>query len=593
MRQKTLLIVCSMTAGALMQGSVIGQECRTPSTGAVIHDAGAKRIHVDALRGSDSTGCGEISAACKTISQGLKQATKYTVADVIVNPGTYRESISLPSEFGSTSSRILIIEAAESGTAMIDGADRWPDWTLNGDGTFSHAWQYTWGYAAQPFLKTGGPAVGCLGLRREMVFVNGIQLTQVLQGPLTQPGTFSVIDGQSDPNAADNCPALTAGDRAIVLYPPAGVNIHSADVEVAVRNNLFTTGESGAQNLKLKGLVFQHDNNGANISGFGAIRISGDNSKNQGANILLDSVTVRNNNWQGLVLRANLNLTVRNSTFTSNGENGVEVYRPLNFLFTGNTVTYNNWRGLQGGLTGWDADGMKVVRAHFVQVDKSSFSNNFTGGLWFDTDSENLCITGDTFNENLTNGLYFEAIQGPALVYQSVFYKNHGQGLQVANSTRITVRQSTAFDNGANAFFIGGSATPRDVANWQNPGVNYKLLTQDWVLDGVNFAFGPDTAAGSNLIGTSLDSIAPFTSTLLSNYNDWYAANNPDPFDVPGRGKISLSDWRNLTGQDAKSTQTAVRAAALPPVPICIGGDCGGAGRSGASNAPHGKLRRP
>ncbi len=421
-----------------MQGSAIGQQCTTPSHGAVIHDAGARRIYVDAAKGSDSPRCGEISSACKTITQGLNHGTKYSVVDVIVNPGTYRETISLPSQFGSSTSRTLIIEAAESGTAIIDGADRWAQWTLNGDGTFSHSWQYAWGYAAQPFLKTGGPAVGCLGLRREMVVVNGIQLTQVLQGPLTQAGTFFVVDGQSDSNPADNCPALAAGQRSIVIDPPDGVNISTADVEVAVRNNLFTTGESGAQNLELKGLVFQHDNNGANISGFGAISISGDNSKKLGANILLDSVTARNNNWQGLILHANSNITVRNSTFSANGENGVEVYRPLNFLFTGNTVTYNNWRGLQGGLTGWDADGMKVVRAHFVQVDKSFFSNNFTGGLWFDTDSENLCITGDTFSENLTNGLYFEAIQGPALVYQSVFYKNHGQGLQTANSSRIT-----------------------------------------------------------------------------------------------------------------------------------------------------------
>ena len=593
MRQKTLLIVCSMTAGVLMQGSVIGQQCTTPSTGAAIHDAGAKRIYVDAVKGLDSSSCGEISAACKTVMQGLKQATKYTVVDMIVNPGTYHESISLPSEFGSASSRTLIIEAAQSGTAIIDGADRWPDWKSNGDGTFSHPWQYTWGYAVQPFLKTGGPAVGCLGLRREMVFINGTQLTQVLQGPLTQAGTFFVTDGQTDSNSEDNCPALTAGERAIVIYPPVGVNISTVDVEVAVRNNLFTTGESGAQNLELKGLVFQHDNNGANISGFAAIRIVGDNSKKLGANILLDSVTVRNNNWQGLVLHANLDITVRNSTFAANGENGMEVYRPLNFLFTGNTVTYNNWRGLQGGLTGWDADGMKVVRAHFTEVDKSSFSNNFTGGLWFDTDSENLCVTGDTFNENLTNGLYFEAIQGPALVYQSVFFRNHGQGLQTANSSRITVRQSTAYDNGANALFIGGSATPRDVANWQNPGVNYKLLAQDWVLDGVNFASGPDTVAGSNLIGTSLDSIAPFTSTLLSNYNNWYVPNNSAFFNVPGHGKISLSDWQNLTGQDAKSSQTPVSSAALPPAPVCIGGDCGGADRSGAPNAPHGKSRRP
>jgi len=569
-------VMCVLTAGALMQGRIFGQQCTTPSTGARIDDAGATKIYVDAVNGSDSISCGDRSRACKTITQALRQAVALQVVDVIVNPGTYREAISLPSQFGESSSRTLVIEAAESSTAIIDGADRWLGWVPNGDSTYSLPWSYTWGYAAQPFLVAGGPRVGCLGLRREMVFVDGAQLTQLLQGPLTQPGTFLVIDGQSDSNPGDSCPALAGGPHEIIVRPPSGTNMSAADVEIAVRNNLFATTAAGAQNLELDGLVFQHDNNGANISGYGAISISGDNANQQGANILLDGVTAQYNNWQGLVLSANLDVTVRNSTFSWNGENGVEVYRPLNFLFTGNTVTYNNWRGAEGGLTGWDADGMKVVKAHFVEVDNSSFSNNFTGGLWFDTDNENLCITGDSFNQNSTNGLYFEATQGPALIYRSVFYKNQGHGLQTANSAGITARQSTLYDNGADAFFIGGTATVRAVSNWQQPGVEYHLLTQNWVFDGVNFGAGPDTASTANLIGTSLSTVSPFASTLLSNHNNWYAPNNSAPFDVPDHGHFNLSGWQSYTHQDMNSTQAAVTSNALPPVSACIGLDCGG-----------------
>jgi hypothetical protein len=576
MRRKTLIPVCILTACVLMQSRTFGQQCTTPSTGATINDTGATQIYVDAVNGTDSSSCGASASPCKSITQGLTQATGYTVVDMIVNPGTYRESLSLPNQFGESSPRTLVIEAATSGTAIIDGAAQWTGWSSNGDGTYSLAWPNTWGYAAQPFTASGGPAIGCLGLRREMVFINGTQLTQMLQGPLTQAGTFFVVDGQGDSNPGDSCPTLSGDSNVITVYPPSGTDISSADVEVAVQDNLFTTAGTGAQNLELKGLVFQHDNNGANNSGYSAIHISGNNVNNQGANILLDTVVARYNNWQGLDLSANLNITVRNSTFTWNGENGVEIYQPLNFLFTGNIVTYNNWRGYAGGLTGWDADGMKAVKAHFMEVDNSSFNNNFTGGLWFDTDNENICITGDSFNQNTTNGLYFEATQGPALVYQSVSYKNLGQGLQTANSSGITVRQSTVYDNGANALFIGGSTTVRDVYDWQVSGVEYQLLAQNWVLDGVNFATGPDTASGSNLIGTSLSTITPFTSTLLSNYNDWYAPNNATPFDVPGHGNYNLSGWQGYTGQDANSTQTAVTSDALPSATTCIGVDCGG-----------------
>jgi hypothetical protein len=559
-----------------MQAGIFGQQCATPSTGATIDDSGATKIYADAASGSDSIGCGDHAHPCRTITQALSEAANHQVAEIIVNPGTYRETISLPREFGENSSRTLVIEAAHASTAIIDGADQWTGWVPNGDGTYSLPWSYTWGYAPQPFTVSGGPAIGCLGLRREMVFIDGFQLTQVLQGPLTQAGTFFVVDGQSDSNAGDSCPALSGALRAISIRPPAGTNVSSADVEVAVRDNLFTASAAGAQNLELKGLVFQHDNNGANISGFGAIRISGDNANHEGANILLDGVTARYDNWQGLVLSANLDITVRNSTFTWNGENGVEVYRPLNFLFTGNAVTYNNWRGSQGGLTGWDADGMKVVKAHSMEVDDVAFDNNFTGGLWFDTDNENLCIARDSFNENATNGLYFEATQGLVLISRSIFYKNHGHGLQSANSARITVRQSTLYDNGGDALFIGGSASVRDVSNWQHPSDAYHLLTQDWVLDGVNFAAGPDTAPGSALIGTSLSTIDSFASTLLSDYNDWFAPNSSALFNVPGQGDHTLGGWHSLTGQDAHSTQAAVNSEALPPSPICIGLNCAG-----------------
>ncbi|MGB6431744.1 MAG: right-handed parallel beta-helix repeat-containing protein [Candidatus Acidiferrales bacterium] len=522
-----------------------------------------------------------------TITQALSQAIGHDVVEIIVNPGTYREALSLPSQFGEGSSSTIVIEAAQTGTAIVDGADQWSGWVPNGDRTYSLPWPYSWGYAAQPFTPAGGPALKCLGLRREMVFINGIQLVQVLQGPLTQAGTFFVVDAQSDPNPGDLCPTLTGKSRVISVFPPPGTDMSAADVEIAVRSNLFTTSPAGAQNLELKGLVFQHDNNGANISGFAAIHISGDDANSRGANILLDAVTARFNNWQGLDLSANFNATVRNSTFSWNGENGVEIYRPLNLLFTGNAVTYNNWRGAQGGLEGWDADGMKVVKAHLMEVDNSSFGHNLAGGLWFDTDNAKLCMTGDSFNENATNGLFFEATQGPAFVYRSVFYKNMGHGLQAANSTGITVRQSTVFDNGGDALFVGGSPTARETSNWQTPGLEYHLVTQNWVLDGVNIAAGPDTASGSSLIGTSLSTISPFTTTLLSNHNDWYAPNNSALFNVPGLADRSLGGWRSHTGQDVNSTEAPVTSEALPHAAKCIGLDCGR--RSGSAR----KSARP
>jgi len=85
-----------------------------------------------------------------------------------------------------------------------------------------------------------------------------------------------------------------------------------------------------------------------------------------------------------------------------------------------------------------------------------------------------------------------------------------------------------------------------------------------------------DTASGSGLIGTSLSTIAPFTVTLLSDYNNWYAPNNSASFNLPGQEDHTLGGWHILTGQDAHSTQAAVTSDAVPSSLICIGLDCAG-----------------
>lgn len=579
-------IVCTGLAAAGVR--VVAQSCITPSTGATI-GAPTEQIYVSASAGTDGAGCGTSGSPCKTINYGLGQAaaTGHS-AQVNVAAGTYREQIILPGYYNeSATSTLLIIKATTPGTAIVEGADPYTGWNNNGDGTYSHSWPYTWGYATQPF--SGGPALSCTGLRREMMFINGVPMTQQLQGPLTSPGTFLVIDNQSDPGAV--CPTLS-GAAMITVYPPSGTNMSTADVEVSTRGGNSTTpgglfySPSGAANLEISGLVFQHDNTPANNLGYAAISFYGADQNGYGPNVMLDGVTVQNNNWIGVYSTHNYDMTMQNSTFTQNGEDGLEVQQPKNFLFNGNTVTYNNWRAYSGcpSCTGWDMDGAKFLRGHGIEVDNSTFAYNLTGGLWFDYDNENICVQTSSFHDNLTNGLFFEATQGPALIYQDQIFQNMANGLQTANSENITVRQSTVYDNGAAGLFIGGQTAGRSVTDWETGG-NYSLIAENWVYDGVNFATGPHSATGAYLLNTSLGTIAPFTSTLWTNYNDYYAPSNSTPFYI-GSGAKSYSQWLALisgngynSGQDIGSNQNSVTSNALPSAPPCIGWDCPGGPR--------------
>jgi Right handed beta helix region len=585
-----LLVLFAFLTGQSLGLKSFAQSCITPSTGATINTTGATQIYVDATSGADNPSCGASGSPCKTINYGLSQASTHSVAQVNVNAGTYREAVTLPASYNeNASSNTLIIKATAAGTAIVEGADQWTGWTNNGNGTFSKSWPYTWGYAGQPFSGTGGPALSCVGLRREMMFINGTPMTQQLQGALTTAGTFSVVDNTAD--SAGVCPTLS-GTAMITVYPPAGTNMSTADIEVSTRGGSTTASTgglfnapNGAANLEVSGLVFQHDNTPANTFGSSAVNIHGADQNGLGANVLFDGVTVQYSNWIGLYSTHNFNLTMQNSTFTQNGEDGVEVQQPKNFLFTGNTVTYNNWRAYSGcpSCTGWDMDGAKFLRGHGVEVDNSTFANNLTGGLWFDFDNENICVQTSQFHDNLTNGLFIEATQGPVLLYQDQVYQNGANGLQTANSENVTVRQSTVYDNGAAGLFIGGQTAGRSVSDWETGG-NYSLIAENWIYDGVNFATGPHSATGAYLLNTSLGTIAPFTSTLWTDYNDYYAPSNSTPF-YPSSAK-TYAQWLTLIsgngfspGQDVNSNQNSITSNALPAAPTCIGWDCPGGPR--------------
>jgi hypothetical protein len=167
------------------------------------------------------------------------------------------------------------------------------------------------------------------------------------------------------------------------------------------------------------------------------------------------------------------------------------------------------------------------------------------------------------------------------LLYRDKIYGNHGNGLQTSNSENAIVRQTTIYGNGGAAFFIGGQVLPRPVRDWET-GARFSLIAKDWVFDGVTFATSRGDRRSGYLLGTALDSIAPFTSTLWTDYNDWYSDSDPAPFHLPN-GSKTFAQWKSLIknngfspGQDMDSAETVVTSTELPAARSCIGSDCSG-----------------
>jgi len=158
---------------------------------------------------------------------------------VLINPGTYRETLNVGSPSNQTASATTF-QAVKSGTAIISGSDVLTGWTQESSNSsiFAHAWDYNfracaiplgWPIQLQPIIQ-----------RTEMIFVNAVPLTQVLASSQLVMGTFYVDETSNQ----------------IQIWPVTGTNMSTALVETSVRPNTLTG--YNRSNMVFRGLVFQH-----------------------------------------------------------------------------------------------------------------------------------------------------------------------------------------------------------------------------------------------------------------------------------------------------------------------------------------------
>ncbi|NNE36226.1 MAG: hypothetical protein HKN13_13380, partial [Rhodothermales bacterium] len=87
----------------------------------------------------------------------------------------------------------IVVKAMVPGTAVVRGSDVLADWQETGSpGVFEHTWTHDWGPAPNPWADDR--ELPSIVLRREMVFVDGSRLTQVIDRSDLRDGTFLVDD---------------------------------------------------------------------------------------------------------------------------------------------------------------------------------------------------------------------------------------------------------------------------------------------------------------------------------------------------------------------------------------------------------------
>ncbi|HXJ91861.1 MAG TPA: choice-of-anchor D domain-containing protein [Terriglobia bacterium] len=491
-------------------------------------------IYVDAVNGSDSNP-GTAALPLKTISAGASVAAQNNQngigTRVTIDPGTYRESIALHSNSKTTNSPVTF-QAATNGTAIISGADVWTGWQPYGTNPqiYTNSWPYQWGVCPP---MSSGPFEQNIVLRREMMFVNGTPLTQVLSFAQMVQGTFFVDESGG----------------TVYIWPAAGTDVSTATIEVATRSGLFTA--QGMSNLVLRGLTFQYDNSCKTNA---AVSLTGSAS-----NILVDSDNFLWNNAQGLDLSHPLtNVTVQNTVSNHNGESGFQDYEMMNLLWQSDQASYNNWRGAQGALYGWNTGGAHLYYDHAETVNGFTALFNTSHGVHWDTGGENVTVSSMVAANNLLNGAFVEASEGPVTLSNGQFCANTYSGVAVKDSPLVTLSGNTFYNNAASQIGIGGVPGGEMITDWQT-GQTSDLITQNLTLTGNAVeGLGAEYALSDSYLGGT--DWTSFVSTLASNNNTWWTPSNTTPFVVPvpnGGTAETFAQWQSTTGQDLNSTFAA------------------------------------
>jgi hypothetical protein len=487
----------------------------------------ARAFHVDARSPAASDqNPGTAPLPLRTLRRGLELAGAAnaggTPATILIHPGTYRESVSIRE--GGTGAAI-IVQATEAGQAVISGSDIWTGWTRRGSASvFTRPWPYAWGLAPIP---PHWPPLQDIVRRREMVFINGRLLRQVLASASLQEGTFFIDEG----------------GRTISLWAPGGGDPNSATVEVAVRRTLFAA--SGRANLTVSGLVFEHAATPVDESAVAFDRVT---------NLLVRDTVFRWNNWGGLAVNQSAEVTALRNVADHNGGRGMEAWRVKSLHFTRNETSSNNWRGAWGQFTGWAAAGFKGMEIHGGTIDHHEARFNLAHGLWLDTDNEHVTITDGIWCGNLRNGGFIEASQGPITILRATSCGNGQRGILTTESSNLAVRNSALYGNGVAQFEVGGEESRR-VTNWET-GRAADVRAENLTLCGNAFVGEKD---GQDVL--AVPSWTFLLSSLRSWRNDWWNPHTTAPFRLERSTRLDLAGWRRASGQDADSVYADPRFA--------------------------------
>lgn len=440
--------------------------------------------------------------------------------------------------------------AKEKGKAIFSGSDVWRGWKNEGSGLWSKAWPYNWGApGAGDDLTPGAPDVPELAARRELVFVGGQRLAQVLNKTTLREGGFHVDEASNK----------------LTLKLRAGLNPNTTTTEVAVREQLFYIWNH--DNIAIRGMVFQHS---ANQFRQAAVAFQ-EGQGRECRNIIVVDTVISNNGQLGLENYCDDALMRRNRA-NDNGFGGIMGGNANGWLLEDNQTNRNAWRSWAGGYKGWATAGLKVLDVANFTARRHEAKYNYADGFWIDTNNTNITLENSTVSHNLLDGVFLEASAGPFMVKNNLICNNGWADLLLSAVAKVTLENNrivssapvgqdpTAKALGVAVFYSElrrkddlfgfGQFPMRDITFRNNKIVatGQRNLTGGWIYYKPNDPADDEKQADYETL----------VRTLRSSGNTWYSP-LAKPFGwvdtAKGYGEnYDFATWKTLTKQDANSS---------------------------------------
>ncbi len=286
--------------------------------------------------------------------------------------GVYREAVELPRSGTAADPIVIRAYPGDEGAVAIRGSDVVTGWTNEGNNT--------WSVARQPLppvtFPSDWPDYGALSKRREMVFIDGNRLTQVLTAGEMGEGTFRVD--------------ATAGR----YYVRHSGDVNDRLVEVATRDRGIHA--YWIDYVVWIGLRVEHV---ANDLWTPAMFVRSCHE--------IRNCQVSNNNMEGI--KPYDGAVILNTVVNRNGGVGINL-SGSDCLLDSNETSHNSWRYGPG----WHAGGIKMIydRPTNNRIVRHTANYNNGRGIWLDHGGSGNVVESSKMIGNKIAGLFFEQLRG-------------------------------------------------------------------------------------------------------------------------------------------------------------------------------------